>query len=857
MSVNDIDVCQVERYQKFKEFIEQETPLQTWIEPIPYRNWKGFVNELSHEDRDDQVDIEFSGRVIDFNDLKRSIKDQNDERTEDAKVEYSFKHVKILSDKELAKNIDEVVKELKLDRFRQLVEERTSQVLKTKYEELEENYARAKNTEFQIVFAGLYSSGKSTLINALIGHNILPTSNNTCTSKNCEIRHNKNLKSNETTLTCFNENGKKTCETLTFNNDDECSALFKTICPIDGINESYSNVDTLEIGVNLSHLYPKSVSDDKFTIVLIDTPGMNSSKSITNGRNLHAEISLDAISDKSKPMIILCAGGQDYESEAIGKFMLEIVSQSKEDGGGFNDRFLFLMNKCDTIGYQKNESPEIIKNKFAKYLTDSSKWGNLAENENIDELIEEASHFVPRIFMTNAFVAFAIKMKAFNFSDEELAEDSYKDNLLKEFDNFCDNIFGRRKRPYYFLARYCDIPNYQKDIIEEEFKQAVNDEDEVRATELQCGLVSVEMAIKDYIEKYAFPIKVRDLLDTFEDILADVDCFTNATLASLKNEQKELGEKSSERKEAKERKLNVNEKIAVLKTEKEKIDNQLDALDKIVFDNQTLNIARTEFRKSIYKDDIVAEITKNNRIFTGYKNHSDVVFEIKEKISHIQLVFDDAIKKTNHQVECIKNKHDNQIFEIFTLLKEIVKHLENSGILKYGDYDFTSSIIWKRDFATIDSQNFVNELCKEIVDGREFEKRRNTKRDAWRSSWNLFKKIGALFMDEYTYVRVDKKGFYDTLYIQNSIGDYFKNMAKECENMKNKFISELENSKNKVRTMLTQLSNELQNFIMDINAQEEKIILLSSSINSLNSNIENYKKTLNWLNELKIKIEGL
>lgn len=99
--------------------------------------------------------------------------------------------------------------------------------------------------------------------------------------------------------------------------------------------------------VDLSHLYPRSVSEDKFTIVLIDTPGMDSAQSSEDGINKHAEIALDAISMESKPMIILCVDGQKYEDTSIGEFMREIIAQAKEEGSGFNDRFLFLMNKSD------------------------------------------------------------------------------------------------------------------------------------------------------------------------------------------------------------------------------------------------------------------------------------------------------------------------------------------------------------------------------------------------------------------------------------------------------------------------------------------------------------------------------
>ena len=60
MLINQVDVCRNQSYEKFKDFIENEIPLQTWIEPIEYRDWAGFVNEIS------DTEINDGGRVACF-----------------------------------------------------------------------------------------------------------------------------------------------------------------------------------------------------------------------------------------------------------------------------------------------------------------------------------------------------------------------------------------------------------------------------------------------------------------------------------------------------------------------------------------------------------------------------------------------------------------------------------------------------------------------------------------------------------------------------------------------------------------------------------------------------------------------
>lgn len=443
MLIDGIDVCQNDSYDTFKEFIVNEIPLQTWIEPIQYLDWQGFVNEVSDPDYNDEVKLVFSGRKIDFEDLIRSINDQNEKRSEETRVIYHYQHRKVLDDKVLSKNIEDVVAELQSDRFRELVSQRTTEGLTQKYAELDENYTIAKENVFYIVFAGVYSSGKSTLLNTLIRHDILPTSSRTCTYKNCRIRHDASLGS-KVSLAGYGAKDEESgiepviIEKKIYNADEDCAADFLKICPIKerAAVDNYPDVKTMELCVDLSHLYPESVSKENFTIVLIDTPGVDSAQSSEDGFNKHAEIALEAISMESKPMIILCVDANKYEDKSIGEFMREIIGQAQEEGSGFNDRFLFLMNKSDSIQYiNPGETAEAAKAAFAEYLTDSSKWNINGNEDDLKQLAEEASHFVPRVFMTASLIAFAIQKGAMDFTDEEL-DDPYKENLSDKLGEF-------------------------------------------------------------------------------------------------------------------------------------------------------------------------------------------------------------------------------------------------------------------------------------------------------------------------------------------------------------------------------------------------------------------------------------
>lgn len=856
MRIEGIDVCQSSDYSSIKEFIEHNIPLQTWIEPIPYLNWNGFVDEISDPENNDEVHIIFSGRKIDFQDLQYAIEAQNAKRSEDTRVRYQYEHKKVLDDKILSQNIEEVVRELKSDRFRKLVKQRKTQGLNEKYKDLDTNYKRAKENEFYIVFAGVYSSGKSTLLNALIRHDVLPTSSQTCTSKNCRIKHNPSLK-NKIALTCYDDDKNVVIPKQIFDTDKECAEEFLRISPVEvaEIQESYINVSTMELEVDLSHLYPKDVSDDKFTIVLIDTPGMDSAQSSKNGSNRHAETALEAIGMDSKPMILLCADANKYEDKSIGEFMREIIEQSKKEESGFNDRFLFLMNKSDAIEYKKQykESAENTKKRFAEYLTDPSKWNIGGDEEEMQRMAEDASHFVPRIFMTAARVAYAIEKEAI----EEDDDDSEMDALYETYRAFRKKVCKSTPDPDYCLAEYCDIPNYRKSEIEIEYKNSLQ-KDKVQATKLQCGLVSVESAIKDYINRYAYPIKVRDLLETFEDILDDVNSFTNATLAQLKQAKVELGEKNGERKEVSRRKENAEEKIAALEIAQEKIRVKLDELDSIHFDSEKLGNAIKGFIREINENTDVQYFREHiySGVNTGQKSRNEVEADINSRIFRIKRLFDSNLCKTNDVLEDMKKQYDNQIQRIFNVVRDSVAELENAGVFSQGEYKFTDSVWWKVTLGNISSDQLISDVRVSIVDRTTRTRRvRNAKKDEWGSSWNPFKKFGSLFME--SEVEVEKKvdGSYKTTQIMSRIINYTRDIEEKGKQMQNSFVENLDKQKEKVNELVDRILKEVSNFLEDIRNQEMRIESLGGSIIQLDEEIRNCNITYAWLNSLKRKIE--
>lgn len=852
MRINGIDVQDEKRavdYSKFRKLITQGTPLQTWIEPIEYMGWKGFVNELIEEDQNDDVTIVFSGREIDFKDLQRAIEVQNKERNVEPPARFKFEHKGKLDDKILADNIDAIVNELRSRRFRDLVEKRNGEALQKKYEQLNENYTQAKNTEFDVVFAGIYSSGKSTILNTLMRHGVLPTDDGTCTSKNCRICHDASL-GKKISLTAYH--GKdKIFEKKVFSTDADCAAFFQEICPIEkGKKPKYEAVDTIELGADLSHLYPKSVSADKFKIVLIDTPGMDSSQSSMNGVNLHEQVALDAIEMDTKPMVVMCVKADDADNVSIGGFMQKITRQSEKDKGGFNDRFLFLMNKSDVLKFRTGVKLNTRIQEFAEYLTNASRWG---ETDTKD--IEAAAHFVPRIFPVSALVEWAVQDDASHYTEDDL-DDDIKNNTYRTLRDFKDDV--KEQRDNKCLARHCGIPAYRKDEVEKEFQKALKAEDYDCAAKIQSGIGCVEIAIRDYIARYAYPIKVRALLGTFQDILMDVDSFNQNYLRELQEAVQKQGEKSTEREGVQDEKRDLERKRTAIEKAEEDVEIRKKKLSQVKFDSASLNEAVKKLRIAIDTDATVHEFRSNTKIPTGQKSPEEVRKMIRDKLQYMEHLYAQGVGNTNVTLRDLQGRYNAQIKVIFDFLKSTIEELRAAGAFEANGYDFTKTVEWRTNFEGLNVNTFASKVEADIKDRTtRSSSTTNWQKEEWGSSWNPFKKIASLFMADSVPIEIPVDGYYQTEEVRKALSRYEFDLANQTQEMIKASDDFLNASTRQVRNLTEQLLKALNGFIVEIRLREKKVAELSNDLEQLNAEIEEYQDTCNWLNDLKGRLQGV
>lgn len=170
---------------------KENVRLQEWIEPVG--DWKGLFEELfEHFNSSEKLHLEFKGTLLDFKDI------------EYAKEKYGkgiFKEIELVHIP--AKNDENRIGLLK-NQFNKIV---NSPIEELKDKKISEAFTAAISSEFEIVVIAPMSSGKSTIINSILGRKILPEATKATTATVTRITDKDEYK--EFLVTCKDNKGKK------------------------------------------------------------------------------------------------------------------------------------------------------------------------------------------------------------------------------------------------------------------------------------------------------------------------------------------------------------------------------------------------------------------------------------------------------------------------------------------------------------------------------------------------------------------------------------------------------------------------------------------------------------------------
>jgi GTPase Era involved in 16S rRNA processing len=308
--------------------------LDLWIEQI--------IPVLAKRLNENSFTILFKGIPQDFEDIKKEAELFNRESQGNVSVEampgmeHNTPASKLMALQGLAEEVNDAPIE-------GLADTKSISILKKALETL----------EFQIFVIATMSSGKSTLINAILGRDILPEANKATTAKKTYLTSDANA---EYFYGQAFKAGKK--------------PLLPEPVRVDREKVNAWNQDGTVTEIRISGPIPMNVCGGKrgktdegeLTLVLVDTPGTNSYETG------HEMITLDATKNETPPLILFIIDCTHDLTHDTNKLWEEIATQMKDGGKRMRDRFLFVANKIDAIDPEKEGNYGLTLDHLADYL---------------------------------------------------------------------------------------------------------------------------------------------------------------------------------------------------------------------------------------------------------------------------------------------------------------------------------------------------------------------------------------------------------------------------------------------------------------------------------------------------------
>lgn len=434
--------------------------LQEWIGKFPQM----LREELNTMD----FSLEFCGMALDWDDFEDAFKQAEKDEIVHAS---NMKYIAGKSDDDINGKIVEVFKSLQegpLDDFRDA--------------KLVKAFENINNAIFPINVIATMSSGKSTLINALLGKKLMPFENSACTA----------------TITEILDTDDPAFAAVAYGEDN---VVFQDVPEL-----TYSIMKKLNDNPDVHRIAAKGdipFLDSKSTaLMLVDTPGPNNAQN-----QAHKNTTYRAINNDSNNLILYVLNGTQLSTNDDAALLRYIAEQIKKGGKQIRDRFLFVINKMDAFNPEEESIETAILN-AKKYLA----------GYGIDD---------PQLFPCSAFMAMGLRTELAGVDIDNLTRAQERELSVSARDtlNMIDKSLqfeSMRLEKYSTLA-----PSAQQEL-NFRLSQAIKAGDTKEQALIHSGICSIEAAITAYVKKYAKTKKVKDLVESFREVLASNEVLAKA-----------------------------------------------------------------------------------------------------------------------------------------------------------------------------------------------------------------------------------------------------------------------------------------------------------------------------------------
>lgn len=658
----------------------------------------------------------------------------------------------------------------------QLISEVFEEIKNGPFEELRDPqiisaFEHERSSDFQVCVVATMSAGKSTLINALLGTKLMPSKQEACTAIITRIK---------------DTDGQK-WEAKVYDKNNELSETYTNITleTMDRLN-SDENVSCISISGNIPFVTAEDVS-----LVLIDTPGPNNSRNPE-----HRRIQNEFLGKSSNALVLYIMEGTFGNDD--DDILLRNVANSMSVGGKQSkDRFLFVVNKMDNRRKEDGDTEQTLR-RVRMYL----------ERHGISN---------PNLFPMAALPALDIRRIE---NGEKVDEDTREEAELK--------VRKMNRSNNMHLEAFATLPSSLKASISKQLDEASKANDINTQALIHTGIVSLEAAIRQYVQKYAKTLKIKNIVDTFIHKLDEVGCFekTKRELAGNQDKaEKIIGQISAIK--------NKIDDVKVAQQFRKSVDSVVDDVeenlkvdaDKIVkkFNDELvklINLYKKDKRK-LDIDQAMDEISRLNHLANELEPQfrTEMEYTIQEKLI---ATCSSLLRKYKEKLESFaKETEAGKISEI---------QIEPLKLMEATTISNTATIVEK----------YIR--SERVENGSEWIP--NTDRK-WYKPWTWFQEKG-YWKTKYKnvkFVKADEMVQEFFMPIQDSIWDSAQKVESYTMKQAKQIAETFDDEFRKLDLTLKDKLNELENYAIDQEKAEERI--------------QECERRLAWLEMIKDKINSI
>ncbi|MDR0869027.1 MAG: dynamin family protein [Planctomycetota bacterium] len=636
-------------------------------------------------------------------------------------------------------------------------------------------FQHAQSKDFEVCVVATMSAGKSTLINAMLGTKLMPSKQEACTAIITRIKD-------------------ISCDKIAFKAEvhDKDGNIPETHADLTYPTMVRLNSDEKVSEIKVSGNIP-FVSAEDVSLVLIDTPGPNNARD-----ERHRKVQSELLSKSSKALVLYIMTGE-FGTDDDNALLKRVADSMAVGGKQSKDRFIFVVNKLDDRKEDDGNTDDTLT-RVRSYLQ---------------------THGVanPNLFPASALPALNIRLLASGAEVDDDTKDETKTKVKKLNRNASLHFESFAPLPPSILGEI----KGQLENTKSGWQGAANENPDEAL--IHTGIVSIEAAIRQYIQKYAKTAKIKNIVETFTHELDAAGCFeeTKRELAKNREESKrivkqinDIRQKIDDAQDAMKFEKAVNEAVAKVNDDSKKV------VEKIEEKFQKRITQRIdELRgKEIDANDVNDEVNALSKFVQQLAPDFEVELDA--------LIRDNLVKTSAALFENYKKK-------LASLTEDI--DLKNISGVTIDPLKLMGGSVAAGDFST---EPFIKE--KKVKDGTELI---GNPDKAWYKPWTWWDEQG-YYRDKYknakyvsgdelaqAFLRPITKNLYDngdaacqyTLKQSKRIAEYFKEKFKLLDEVLKAKLAELES------------------FATDEKKAEERVKASESK--------------LKWLEEIKKQVESI